>query len=93
LCRQRHGFYVQACVSDDGPGVPEPERQRIVERFVRLDPHKRGHGLGLTIAQRIAHQQPGDHTCDPTTNGASFTLHLPTAVEIYAFFGFIGINL
>jgi two-component system OmpR family sensor kinase len=74
--RRRNG-YVQALVADDGPGVPEDQRQRIFERFVRLDPSKPGHGLGLAIARRIAHQHRGDLTCDPTPNGASFTLRLP----------------
>ncbi|HEY6458590.1 MAG TPA: HAMP domain-containing sensor histidine kinase [Polyangiaceae bacterium] len=74
--RRRNG-YVQALVADDGPGVPEDQRQRIFERFVRLDPSKPGHGLGLAIAHRIAHQHHGDLTCDPTPNGASFTLRLP----------------
>jgi two-component system OmpR family sensor kinase len=75
---RRLNGYVQALVADDGPGVPEHQRQRIFERFVRLDPSKPGHGLGLAIAQRIAHQHHGDLTCDPTPSGASFTLHLPT---------------
>jgi signal transduction histidine kinase len=75
--RRRNG-YVQASVADDGPGVPEHERQRIFERFVRLDPSKPGHGLGLAIARRIADQHDGELTCDATTKGASFTLRLPT---------------
>ena len=75
---RRLNGYVQAGVADDGPGVPEHERQRIFERFVRLDPAKSGHGLGLAIARRIVHQHDGDLTCDPTPNGASFTLQLPT---------------
>jgi two-component system OmpR family sensor kinase len=75
--RRRNG-YAQALVSDDGPGVPEHERQRIFERFVRLDPSKPGHGLGLAIARRIAQQHDGDLTCDSRPNGASFSLRLPT---------------
>ncbi len=75
---RRVNGYVQALVADDGPGVPEHQRQRIFERFVRLDPNKPGHGLGLAIARRIAHQHQGDLTCDPTPQGASFTLRLPT---------------
>jgi two-component system OmpR family sensor kinase len=75
--RPRNG-YVQALVADDGPGLLEDQRQRIFERFVRLDPGKPGHGLGLAIAQRIAHQHHGDLAGDPTSNGASFSLGLPT---------------
>jgi signal transduction histidine kinase len=74
--RRRNGN-VEALVVDDGPGVPEHQRQRIFERFVRLDPGKPGHGLGLAIARRIARQHHGDLTCDPTPRGASFTLCLP----------------
>jgi signal transduction histidine kinase len=74
--RRRNGT-VEALVLDDGPGVPEHQRQRIFERFVRLDPGKPGHGLGLAIARRIAHQHHGDLTCDPAPKGASFTLCLP----------------
>jgi signal transduction histidine kinase len=71
--------HVQAHVTDDGPGVPEEQRKRIFERFVRLDPSKPGHGLGLAIARRIAQQHEGDLTCDPMPRGASFTLRLPAA--------------
>ena len=74
---QRCNGCVQARVADDGPGVPEHQRERIFERFVRLDSTKPGHGLGLAIARRIAEQHHGDLTCDPTPNGASFTLSLP----------------
>jgi signal transduction histidine kinase len=75
--RRRNG-YAEALVADDGPGVPEHEHQRIFERFVRLDPTKPGHGLGLAISRRIAQQHDGDLTCDPRPSGASFTLRLPT---------------
>ena len=75
--RRRNGC-TEALVADDGPGVPEHERQRIFERFVRLDSNKPGHGLGLAIARRIAQQHDGDLTCDATPHGAIFTLSLPT---------------
>lgn len=76
--RRRDG-YAEALVADDGPGIPEHERQRIFERFVRLDPGKPGHGLGLAIARRIARQHNGDLTCDATPHGARFTLRIPVA--------------
>jgi signal transduction histidine kinase len=40
-------------VEDDGPGVPEAERQRIVERGRRLDEATQGSGLGLAIVEDI----------------------------------------
>ena len=75
---RRTNGYLQALITDDGPGVPDDQREQIFERFVRLDPSKPGHGLGLAIARRIAHQHHGDLTCDVSPHGASFTLHLPT---------------
>jgi two-component system, OmpR family, sensor kinase len=74
---QRINGNLHATVRDDGPGVPEDQRQRIFERFVRLDPSKPGYGLGLAIARRIAQQHAGDLTCDDALSGASFTLRLP----------------
>jgi signal transduction histidine kinase len=68
---------IKARVTDNGPGVPEPERERIFERFVRLDPSQPGSGLGLAISRRIARHHNGELTCDPHEDGASFTLQLP----------------
>jgi len=42
-------------VSDDGPGIPEQEREKVLERFYRpLDTKAVGSGLGLSIVKRIA---------------------------------------
>jgi len=42
-------------VEDDGPGIPEPERERVFERFHRLSGQKAtGSGLGLSIVRRVA---------------------------------------
>lgn len=50
------GQEVELRVTDSGPGIPDAERTRIFERFVRLDParHRNGAGLGLSIARWIA---------------------------------------
>lgn len=46
---------VELCVTDDGPGVPVAERERVFERFHRLeDSRQPGSGLGLSIVRRIA---------------------------------------
>jgi signal transduction histidine kinase len=67
----------EVIISDDGPGVPPHEAQHIFERFVRLDPSRPGHGLGLAIAARIAQQHEGDLTCEPSPVGARFRLVIP----------------
>jgi signal transduction histidine kinase len=67
-------------VTDNGPGVPADQRERIFEPFVRLprSPH-RGTGLGLAIVRRTIESHGGTITCDPSpTGGARFTLRLPS---------------
>ena len=66
-------------VTDNGPGVPADQRERIFEPFVRL-PHspRNGTGLGLAIVRRTIESHGGTITCDVSpTSGARFTLHLP----------------
>lgn len=50
-------------VEDDGPGIPEPDRERIFKPFARLDESRQrksgGYGLGLSIVQRIAEWHGG----------------------------------
>ena len=41
-------------IDDDGPGIPEDERERIFERGTRLDEQRPGSGLGLDIARSRA---------------------------------------
>ena len=66
-------------VTDDGPGVPQDQRERIFEPFVRLPQSPRGGpGLGLAIVRRTVESHGGTITCDPSpTGGARFTLRLP----------------
>ncbi len=66
-------------VTDNGPGVPTDQRQRIFEPFVRLPRSPRGGtGLGLAIVRRTIESHGGTITCDPApTGGARFTLRLP----------------
>lgn len=69
-------------VSDDGPGVGEADRERIFERFVRLDASRqRGHGgtgLGLPIVAGIAARHGGRARYAASEEpGARFVLELP----------------
>lgn len=71
-------------VDDDGRGVAESERQRVFERFVRLDEARArddgGSGLGLAIVREVARAHGGDAwIADSPLGGARFVLELPAA--------------
>lgn len=61
-------------VADRGPGVPEPERERIFEPFHRVRRDRDGPdgtGLGLALVRQIAHRHRGDARCLPRDGGGS----------------------
>jgi two-component system OmpR family sensor kinase len=74
---------VRITVADDGPGVPDADRERIFDRLVRLDDGRDrqhgGAGLGLPIARALARAQGGDLVCLRAVPGAGarFRLTLP----------------
>jgi signal transduction histidine kinase len=73
---------VEVRVDDDGPGVPAADRQRIFERFVRLDDARArddgGAGLGLAIVRATALAHGGSvRVEDSPLGGARFVLSLP----------------
>ncbi|MEV7727614.1 HAMP domain-containing sensor histidine kinase [Streptomyces sp. NPDC087917] len=69
-------------VTDDGPGIPPADRDRIFERFVRLDADRGrgsgGTGLGLAIAREIARAHGGDvRAREAPGGGALLELRIP----------------
>jgi signal transduction histidine kinase len=56
-------------VTDDGPGVPPEHRERIFEKFSKVEtgPKPPGAGLGLSIARKLAQLHGGTLTCDGNT--------------------------
>ena len=77
-----HTGGIQIEVSDTGPGIARPDRERIFERFTRLPgtytSAADGSGLGLAIARGIAAAHSGSLTCaEPGGEGAWFLLWLP----------------
>lgn len=73
--------FIEVC--DDGPGVPETERERIFERFYRAEGTKTipGTGLGLAIVRRVAELHGGTPSLDAGLNdkGVCFRISFPVA--------------
>lgn len=69
-------------VDDDGDGIAPPDRDRIFERFVRLDEsrarHDGGAGLGLAIAREVVVRHRGTiEVTDSPSGGARFVVRFP----------------
>ena len=91
LSAQRHNGSVELSVSDEGPGIPQEERERVLAPFYQMDRARtpgrpaRGFGLGLTLASRVAQVHHGNITIGPAEmiNGAErgcrVTLTLPAS--------------
>jgi signal transduction histidine kinase len=76
-------------VADDGPGIPPDQRERVFDRFVRLDAARArdagGSGLGLAIAAEIVAGHNGAITIgDRAGGGARVTVTLPADTDSYA---------
>ena len=80
----RVGNLIRLTVADEGPDIPAADRERVFERFVRLDEARTrdagGTGLGLAIAHDIASRHGGSICVDDSsTGGAILTVDLPLA--------------
>ncbi|RZU47495.1 histidine kinase [Fluviicoccus keumensis] len=75
--------WAHVAVEDDGPGIPEKDRERIFQPFTRLDDSRTrasgGYGLGLSIVSRIAFWFGGQITVgqSDTLGGARFEMSWP----------------
>ena len=59
--RRKSSGEVEASVTDTGPGVPEADRARVLQRFVRLENSRSqpGAGLGLSLVAAVAEAHGG----------------------------------
>ncbi len=72
---------VEISVTDQGPGIPEDELDRVFERFYRVDParsrHSGGSGLGLSIVKHVVQNHGGDvRVWSQAGSGSTFTIRL-----------------
>ena len=71
-------------IDDDGPGIPETERERVLQRFVRLDEARSrddgGSGLGLSIVDEVVQAHGGSVSISQSPlGGARIEVRLPAA--------------
>ncbi|MDJ1159007.1 ATP-binding protein [Chelatococcus sp. SYSU_G07232] len=75
----RNANRVEIAVTDRGPGIPEGERGRVLERFARLEGarSKPGFGLGLSLAAAVARLHGGELRLEDNAPGLRAVLSLP----------------
>ena len=75
------GERITLSVADRGPGIPEADRGRVVERFVRLEQSRSqpGSGLGLSLASAVARLHGGELRLEDNRPGLRSVIALPRA--------------
>ena len=70
---------VELSVSDDGPGIPSELREKVLQRFFRIDASRAapGHGLGLSLVQAVAQLHGASLSLEDAAPGLRVRLRLP----------------
>jgi signal transduction histidine kinase len=73
--------YARITVTDDGPGIPAADRERVFDRFTRLDDARArdagGSGLGLAIVRELVRRHGGTVTLGDAAPGLRVDVRLP----------------
>jgi len=82
ITTQLENGVIDISITDQGIGIPEIEKERIFERFYRVDPARSrqtgGTGLGLSIVKHVASKHGGEVKIWSVENvGSTFSLRLP----------------
>jgi hypothetical protein len=82
----KEGERIALSVADHGPGIPEADRGRVVERFVRLEQSRSapGSGLGLSLASAVARLHGGELKLEDNNPGLRSIIALPRAGPVVA---------
>ena len=77
------GAMARLTVADDGPGIPAEERERVFDRFYRLEASRttEGNGLGLSLARAVVRLHGGTITLEDNGPGLRAVVALPLAAE------------
>jgi signal transduction histidine kinase len=79
ISARRRGHNIEFVVADHGPGIPEQDRPRVLERFVRLENARSrpGSGLGLSLAAAVARLHNGSLRLEDNQPGLRAVISLP----------------
>ncbi len=80
---RRDGAELRGAVCDTGPGIPPEHRERVLGRFVRLDPSRpgEGNGLGLALVKAVADLHGIRIGLADAGPGLAATLHFPAGLS------------
>jgi len=76
---RRSGQMVQVMVADDGPGIPDHIRDKVLEPFFTTKPAGQGTGLGLPLVYNIVKEHGGELQLESSPAGTKVTVRLPLA--------------
>lgn len=76
---ERNGDTAKLSVADSGPGIPSADRERVLQRFTRLDQARSqpGNGLGLALVNAVTLEHHGRLTLGDNSPGLVVTIELP----------------
>lgn len=76
---RRAGEFCEAVIADTGPGIPEADRERVQDRFVRLEAsrHQPGSGLGLSLVRAVVRVHGGELRLEDNAPGLRIVIALP----------------
>lgn len=74
---------VEIVIADNGPGIPEQYRQKVFEKFFRMEQsrHTKGNGLGLSLVAAVAHIHNATVTLEDNQPGLRIRMRLPSGVS------------
>lgn len=79
LSASQSKLIAEISVSDTGPGIPEESREKVIQRFYRLEDSRtsEGNGLGLSLVEAVAHMHKGQLVLTDNNPGLKATLQFP----------------
>jgi signal transduction histidine kinase len=79
------GERLEFAVTDDGPGIPAQQRERVFQMFYTLQPRDKveGNGIGLAVVQKVVATRGGKVTIEDNPEGRGTTIRFdwPKTVE------------